>query len=151
MNETTNTRTICFSQYKSLDLRFHGEDIINLREMTFCFFKRKFIISYVFRGKKKTYFFTFVFKKRERKCIISLTSFPRREFSLREFSFKREKKTFFFFKQWQFLDSFKTPRNCSPYFSHLLGRVGSAHLGTQTQLQQLLLIIEILFESFKPI
>ena len=129
MNEITNTRIIPFSQHKSLDLRLHGENKITLRERTFCFFKRKIILSYVFQGKKKTYFFTFVFRKRERKCILSLSSFPQREFSEREreFSLKREKKNFFFLNSGRFCIVLKLPKT-APLISPInwvgLGRVG---------------------------
>ena len=60
------------------------------------------------------------------------------------FSFQRErvltkiieKKNFFFNSDNFLFYSFKTLKNCFLYFSYLLDRVKSAHLGTQTQLQQ---------------
>ena len=62
------------------------------------FIKNNCILSFVSRGEKKTYFFTFVFKERERKKrILSLSSFHGERILIkREFS-QREKQNFFFF------------------------------------------------------
>ena len=41
MNETTNTKTILFSQHKSLNLRFQGEKQKFQEKKGFCFFRKK--------------------------------------------------------------------------------------------------------------
>ena len=94
-----------FVSYRTRALTF-----VFTEKRTFCFFRRKIIFSYVFWGKKKTYFFTFVFRKRKGKCILSLSSFPWREFSQRERVFSQEReKNFFFLNSGSFWIVLKLP------------------------------------------
>ena len=102
---------------------FHEENRITLRGKTFCFFKRIIFFLAYFKGKKKMHS-SFSFSEGEEKtysfCFLGK---ERRDFSQRD---NWKKKTFYF----RFL-------KLLTHFLIYLGRVGSGHLGTQTQLQYL--------------
>ena len=81
MHETTNTRTILFSQRKSLNLRFHREKLEKVREKRLFFFQKEEYIFSLFSKRerereKKIYLFFSGFqgervltKRNERICL----------------------------------------------------------------------------------
>ena len=97
MNKTTNIRTIRFSWHKSLDLCFHEENRITLREMTFCFFRRKIIISCLFSRNKRKCILHFHFQKEKRKHILSLVFQGEKRKTSHQLRERDNKKTFYFY------------------------------------------------------
>ena len=135
------TRTIRFSQHKSLDRHFTEKTRNNFKRGPFVFLEELYSYSFVSRRKKKTYFFSLWFSGRKEPKYLSLV-FQGENYHRESFHWEREiiKKKKAFFKYIFNSDSFwvvlKLPET-APHFLIYLGRVGWTHLGTQTQLQQL--------------
>ena len=127
MNRTTNTRTLLFSQHKSLDLCFHREKIaITLRERTFYFFKR-IVFFLLFPNERRKHISSFLFLKREREDkTYSFSGFPRRENSHSEIAKPKKPSFLFYFNSGSFrvvLELLETAPLISPIYWVGLGWV----------------------------
>ena len=126
-------RIIRFSQHKSLNLCFMEKTRNNFkRGLFFLFLQKNYILTiFVSWGQKKTYFLYLWFLGREEPKYLYLVFQERiltERILTKRFFTQREKKIIkinIYFSQWQFLGSYKTPRNCSPIFSFIW--VGSGH------------------------